>query len=314
MARNRKRRGRPISGILLLNKPGGITSNRALQNIKWLYKAAKAGHTGSLDPLATGMLPICLGEATKFSQYLLDADKTYRVTGLLGVKTDSSDSEGQIIEQRPVTISEQDLIDSLDGFRGEIMQTPSMFSALKVDGQPLYKLAREGKTIERKARPVTIYKLDCIDTSFPYFSLEVTCSKGTYIRNLVEDIGEALGCGAHVTILERLSVGGFESDQMFDMDSLEAITDIEALDKLLLPVDTAVRKYPKLTLSEDSAYYIQHGQTVQPDFDLESATDIDQEALDNQLYRLFDQNEQFIGLGHINEDGMLAPKRLVAQE
>jgi tRNA pseudouridine55 synthase len=298
----RKRRGRPVDGILLLNKPKGITSNKILQKLKHHYHAAKAGHTGSLDPLATGMLPICFGEATKFSQYLLDADKTYRVTARMGIKTDTSDAEGEVIETREVHVTEAQLLQTLEHFRGDIEQVPSMYSALKVDGQPLYKLAREGKTIARAARPVTIYQLDCLSFSDTEFSLEVRCSKGTYIRNLVEDIGEQLGCGAHVTVLERLTVAGFPAGQWHDWDCIEQLTDYAELDALLLPVDTAILHFPAIELADDEADFIRHGQAVNhPDIP------------DQGLVRLYDKKEQFIGLGQINEDGMLAPKRLIAQ-
>ena len=210
--RNRRNRGRRVDGILLLDKPQGITSNEALQQVKRAYGAAKAGHTGSLDPLATGMLPICLGEATKFSQYMLDADKVYITTAKLGVRTDTGDAEGEVVSERPVAVGQADIEQALEQFRGEITQLPSMFSAIKVDGQPLYKLAREGKEVDRPSREVSIYRLELLDVRGDEVDLEVHCSKGTYIRTLVEDLGEVLGCGAHVTMLRRLSVAGFAED------------------------------------------------------------------------------------------------------
>ncbi|MBT8449323.1 MAG: tRNA pseudouridine(55) synthase TruB [Gammaproteobacteria bacterium] len=295
----RRRKGRPINGILLLNKPTGATSNRVLQQVKRLYQAAKAGHTGSLDPLATGLLPICFGEATKFSNYMLDADKAYQVTAKMGQKTDTSDADGTVIETRPIIHSEEEFYACLDNFRGEIEQVPSMFSALKVDGQPLYKLAREGKTIERKARPLTIHKLICLSYSASEFELEVHCSKGTYIRNLVEDIGEMLACGAHVTQLHRIKVGDFGIAQAVEFDELNDKT-FDEIDPLLLPVDTAIKHLQKLQLDSDSAYYLTHGQAVQmPD------------APDEGLVRLY-LGADFLGLGEINSVGMVAPKRLIA--
>lgn len=298
----RRKRGRPVSGVLVLNKPQGVTSNRILQMAKRHYKAAKAGHTGSLDPLATGMLPICFGEATKFSQYLLEADKTYRVTARMGITTDSSDADGEVVLEREVNVSEEQFYQVLENFRGTIEQTPSMFSALKVDGQPLYKLAREGKTVERKSRTITIYDLQCLSLDEETFSLEVTCSKGTYIRNLVEDIGEELGCGAHVIQLERLSVAGFEREQWHNWDEVESITDFEVLDAMLLPAEIAVMNFPELHLEYDEAHYIQMGQPI-----------THTEAPGDGLVRLYDDNRQFLGLGQINEDGQVAPKRLIAQ-
>ena len=297
----RKRRGRPVNGILLLNKPQGVTSNRILQMAKRHFYAAKAGHTGSLDPLATGLLPICFGEATKFSQYLLDADKTYRVTAKLGERTDSADADGTVIETKPIEFTESRFHDVLEQFTGDIMQTPSMFSALKKDGQPLYKLARQGITVERDARPVTIYSIQCLSLTDDTFSLEVACSKGTYIRNLVDDIGEELGCGAHVTVLERIASGHFSHENWHDWDALEKITDYEQLDACLLPVDAMVPNLPSIILTDDESYYMLHGQPITMS-DLPEA----------DFIRIYDDEENFLGLAHVNDDGQLAPKRMIA--
>lgn len=217
----RRKRGRDITGILLLDKPTDITSNKALQQAKFLYFAAKAGHTGALDPIATGVLPICFGEATKFSQYLLNADKKYRVTAKLGEKTTTADREGEVIESKPVDVTEEQLVKVLQQFKGTISQVPSMYSALKKDGVPLYKLARKGIEVERDAREVDIYSLELVTFSDDEFVLDVHCSKGTYVRNLVEDIGDELGCGAHVLELRRTAVGDFNLGQTVTLAHLE---------------------------------------------------------------------------------------------
>lgn len=228
----RRRKGRNISGILLLDKPMGITSNAALQQVKRLFNACKAGHTGSLDPLATGVLPLCFGEATKFSQFLLDADKHYRARVRLGVTTDSGDADGKVLETKPVPeITDEALEQALDNYRGEITQVPSMFSALKVDGQPLYKLARQGVEVEREARPVTIYELEVQDRSGDELTLDVRCSKGTYVRTLAEDIGRELGCGAHVAGLRRLAAGPFKIEETVSIQQLEELMSEDRRDR-----------------------------------------------------------------------------------
>jgi tRNA pseudouridine55 synthase len=305
----RKRKGRPVDGILLLNKPTGISSNGALQRAKRFFFAAKAGHTGSLDPLATGVLPICLGEATKFSQFLLDADKGYRANVTLGVTTDSGDSDGNVIANADAgAVTEKQLLEVMDTFKGDILQVPSMFSALKKDGQPLYKLARAGIEIERPARPVKIRELELL--SFEpgekaTFSINVLCSKGTYIRSLAEDIGKALGCGGHVTMLHRTRVGPFcESDGTVLLDELEQLKEsdnYEAMDHLLLPINSALDHLPLVELDEDCGYYMKHGQAVMvPHLPTEG------------IVRLQLESGEFIGVGEILEDGRVAPRRLVA--
>lgn len=251
---------RNVNGILLLDKPRGMTSNAALQAVKRLYMARKAGHSGSLDPIAEGLLPICFGEATKFSRFLLESDKHYQLTARLGIRTDSGDTEGKIIQEREVpTLSLSELETVLERFRGPISQIPSMFSAIKVNGQPLYKLARQGIEIERNSRPITIYSLMTLSFEGDILKLEVKASKGTYIRTLVDDIGETLGCGAHVVELRRLGAGPYTAEQMVDLEHLrkiEASGNREALEAYLLPLDSSVSDWPDVKLSEAAAYYL----------------------------------------------------------
>lgn len=293
-----------INGILLLDKPQGLTSNAALQQVKRLMNARKAGHTGSLDPLATGMLPICFGEATKFSHYLLNADKTYEVTAQLGSRTTTADAEGEIIETRPVADYSLDFIEQcLAKFRGPIEQIPSMYSALKHNGQPLYKLARQGIDIERKSRPVEIFTLQLLEQQPTQLRLFVHCSKGTYVRNLVEDLGETLGCGAHVLQLRRLSVGPYEEQQMITLEQVQQY--VEHKDARLvisiLPVDTSVAHWPIVQLSESAAFYIRNGQAVR----------VAEVACKEGWVRLMNEAMQFLGVGEILDDGRIAPRRLV---
>ena len=306
MARRGRSKGRKINGILLLNKPIGVSSNHALQRVKRLFDAAKAGHTGSLDPLATGMLPICFGEATKFSQYLLDSDKRYQVQGLLGVKTETADAEGAAISTAEVNVSKSQVLEVMENYRGAIEQIPSMYSAIKVDGQPLYKLAREGITIERKSRPITIHELELLSFETPYVEMDAYCSKGTYIRNLIEDIGDDLKCGAHVTRLHRSEVGPYQSESMYTFEQLEALLEesgMDALDDLLLPVYSSVDHWPEVILDTSLAFYVQQGQPIQV-ADTPKAGGV----------RLMTDKGDFLGIGEINDDGMVAPKRLISQQ
>lgn len=303
MAR-RRARGRDVSGILLLDKPAGMSSNFALQKVKRLFNANKAGHTGSLDPIATGVLPICLGEATKVSGYLLDSDKGYNVTVKLGVRTASADIEGEVIETRPVPdITDERLNTVLQSFVGEIQQTPPMYSALKVDGQPLYKLARQGIEVERKSRKVTIYSIELLGKRADELDLAVLCSKGTYIRTLSEDIGEMLGCGAHVSVLRRSIAGSFKLAETVTLDELEKYSETEsyeALDKLLMPVESALEGWPGVTLNDDLTFFLQRGQAVQvPGAPTEG------------LVAVFGGQKQFLGIGRVLDDGRVAPKRLL---
>ena len=289
---------RNINGILLFNKPIGISSNAALQRVKRLFQANKAGHTGSLDKLASGLLPICLGEATKLSNFLLTADKHYETTLTLGFTTLTGDSEGEILQTRPAdNISREQIDKVVQSFIGPNDQVPPMFSALKHQGQPLYKLARQGKTIERKPRTINIYDIEIQSFTDNYLSIKVHCSKGTYIRTLAEDIGEALGCGAFVSYLHRIRVGSYQN--MVDFATLEQQTDLEALDKLLIPMETAISHWPKINLSTELTYYVQLGQAVQ----------VPQAPTDGWV-QLFNE-KVFLGIGQILEDGRVTPKRLI---
>ncbi len=299
----RRQRGRNVQGILLLDKPQGVTSNSALQKVKQLYFAKKAGHTGSLDPLATGLLPICFGGATKISAYLLDADKRYSVKVKLGVTTATGDTEGEVLETRPTDgISEVDVAAAVERFSGEIQQIPPMYSALKHKGERLYKLAREGKVVEREPRTVTIHSLTLLGYSQPEFELDVHCSKGTYVRTLAEDIGEVLGCGAHVVGLRRTAVGPFDGSGMVNMTTIETHREETggSLDELLLPADSALAGWPAVHLNNDSAYYLKMGQAVMVP-----------KAPTSGLVRLYDDKEVFIGVGEIEDDGKVAPRRLI---
>ncbi|GAB6039589.1 tRNA pseudouridine(55) synthase TruB [Endothiovibrio diazotrophicus] len=306
----RRNRGRPVDGVILLDKPSGITSNRAVQIVKRLFNANKVGHTGSLDPLASGMLPLCLGEATKVSSFLLDADKHYRVVCRLGRRTDTGDAEGEVIETRPVeAYGEARMRAVLAGFVGEIEQIPPMYSALKHQGERLYKLAREGKEVERKPRPVTIHALDLLDYEDDRLSFDVRCSKGTYVRTLAEDIGGVLGCGAYVEALRRVGVDPYDNQAMVTIEELEALADegFAALDASLLPIDTAIRDWPEVRLNADSAYYLRQGQPIQVP---KSPT-----AGWVRIYgATSDGGERFLGLGEIDDHGRVAPRRLIASD
>jgi tRNA pseudouridine55 synthase len=290
-----------IDGILLVNKPYGLTSNAVLQQAKRLFRAKKAGHTGSLDPMATGMLPICFGEATKICQYLLDADKCYEATGLLGVKTNTGDAMGEVIARTEFfTVSVNDLEAILSLFRGEIKQVPSMFSALKHQGTPLYKYARAGVEIDRPARDVTIHDLQLNQFDGKQFAITVTCSKGTYIRNLVEDIGEQLGVGAHVTRLHRLYTAGLADEPMFTMDDLQTMS-AEQLSSILLPMDRAVNYMPRVAVNRDEAQALQQGKTVYS----KVVGDV------SGCVRLYENDVHFMGLGDLDATGILKVKRLL---
>ncbi len=265
----RRPKGRFIDGIVLLDKSTGMSSNFALQRVKRFFNANKAGHTGALDPLATGMLPVCLGEATKFSQHLLDADKRYLVTAKLGERTDTSDSDGEVVQTRPVTFTEAQLLSALEHFRGDTQQVPSMYSALKYQGQPLYKYAREGIEVPRESRPITVFELNFISLEGDELTLDIHCSKGTYIRTIIDDLGEMLGCGAHVIMLRRTQVAQYPYAKMVTLEQLEALVtqaheqqiDLSVLlDPLLLPMDTAVADFPEVNVPEASAAYLMQGQ------------------------------------------------------
>ncbi len=307
-----RRRGRDIHGVLLLDKPQGLSSNDALQKVKRLYNANRAGHTGALDPLATGMLPICLGEATKFSQYLLDSDKRYRVIAKLGQRTDTSDADGQIVQERPVNFTQAQLDAALDTFRGDIQQVPSMYSALKYQGKKLYEYARQGIEVPRAARSITVYELQFIRWEGDELELEIHCSKGTYIRTITDDLGELLGCGAHVIYLRRLQVATYPIARMVTLEQLnalvaqaqeQAIAPGELLDPLLMPMDSPVENYPEVNLLPVVAGYVKQGQPVQV-----------AGAPASGLVRITEGEERkFIGVGDIAEDGRVAPRRLVVE-
>lgn len=303
MSRPRKR-GRDIHGVFLLDKPQGMSSNDILQKVKRLFQANKAGHTGALDPLATGMLPICLGEATKFSQFLLDSDKRYLVTAKLGERTDTSDAEGQVVETKSVNVSKTEILAALEQFRGDILQVPTMFSALKHNGKPLYEYARAGITVEREARPITIFELNFIEYQAPYLILEVHCSKGTYIRTLVDDLGEVLGCGAHVTMLRRTAVANYPIEAMMsyaDLQNLAENAPIAELDKHLLPIDTAVSNLVKINLTQEQTKAVGFGQRIK----YENPSQI------YGLVRLFSDSGQFLGVAELTQDNVIRPNRMI---
>jgi len=311
----KRRKGRAINGVLLLDKPHGLSSNHALQSVKRIYFAQKAGHTGALDPLATGMLPICLGEGTKFSQYLLDTDKTYQVTAKLGIRTTTSDAGGEIVSQKEVNVSDEQLAAALDTFRGTTKQVPSMYSALKHQGQPLYKYAREGIEVPREARDITVFNLELLHFEHDEVELNIHVSKGTYIRTIVDDLGELLGCGAHVAHLRRSAVGNYPIDKMITLPELEAllekanedeITPADVLDPLLLPMNSAVDGMHRVYVDDMSANFLRHGNPVQ------AYNAPDEGSV--QVYLGEDENDadaEFIGVGFINDDGLVAPKRIV---
>ncbi|OIZ99068.1 tRNA pseudouridine(55) synthase TruB [Rickettsiella grylli] len=294
---------RAITGILLLDKPKGMTSNQALQKVKQLFLADKIGHTGSLDPLATGLLPLCLGEATKFSQFLLNADKRYVVSARLGIKTNTGDAEGEVIKSCPIADYSLDELEAiLSHFRGSILQTPPMFSALKYKGQPLYKLARQGIVVERRPRTVKIHCLHLLESNEDksVLSLEIKCSKGTYIRTLIEDIGESLGCGAYVQNLRRLGVANYCADQMVSLDELQALSQNERYEKLL-NLDSLLSEWPIFKVSQAAAYYLYCGRTL-------LLPNLPKQGL---LRLCLKENDRFIGIGEILENGRVMPRRLI---
>ncbi len=304
MEQQRRRKGRNVNGIVVLDKAQGLSSNAALQQVKRLYEANKAGHTGSLDPLATGVLPLCLGEATKVSQFLLDSDKKYRARIKLGERTDSGDSAGAVIERSDSTsIGRQAVENALEQFRGTISQVPPMYSALKVDGVPLYKLARKGKEVERESRQITIYSIELTIFEDSEIELEVACSKGTYIRTIADDLGQILGCGAHIVALRRTQAGVFTEQDCVKREFLESEKEragLEAIDQLLIPMDSAIDDLPVVVLPSSTALCIRNGQSV-----------LVRHLPEAGLVRLYDE-EQFIGIGCIDDDGKVAPRRLIA--
>ncbi|KAE8177012.1 tRNA pseudouridine(55) synthase TruB [Photobacterium carnosum] len=310
----RRRKGRPINGVILVDKPTGISSNDTLQKVKRIFFAQKAGHTGALDPLATGMLPLCFGEATKFSQFLLDSDKRYRVVAKLGERTDTSDSDGEVVETRAVNVERDQLEACIDRFRGTTDQIPSMYSALKYQGRKLYEYAREGISIPRESRKITVYSVELLRFDNNEVEMELHVSKGTYIRTIVDDLGEMLGCGAHVIYLRRIGVSNFPYDRMVTIEQLQAMLDqakvdeIEpgtVLDALLLPTDTAVQDLPEVNVTAEAAVHVLHGNPVCAEVVPAEGT----------LVRItVGEAAEFIGVGTIDAKGMLAPKRVMANE
>lgn len=325
----RRKKGRLVNGILVLDKPTGISSNAALQKVKRLYQAQKAGHTGSLDPLATGVLPICLGEATKVSHYLLDADKRYRAKCVLGSVTTTGDSDGDIIDTKPIPeLNKIQILDLLASFEGEQDQTPPMFSALKHNGRPLYEYARKGIEIERKSRRITLFEIKLLDFSTvnksadkpAFIEIEVHCSKGTYIRTLCEDIGQAIGCGAHISALRRVTSGPFSLSQAITIeqlyeqfnpdDELDEARQLQ-MDELLLPTETAIEQIPSVMLNEAQFKQIQHGMTIEfvpATMAISNSSSGTMVKSDN--YRLY-FNNILIALAILDDDMHLKPKRLL---
>ncbi|QFI36393.1 tRNA pseudouridine(55) synthase TruB [Moritella marina ATCC 15381] len=311
--RRRRWNGRDVHGVFLLDKPTGISSNDALQRVKKIFFAAKAGHTGALDPLATGMLPLCFGEATKFSQFLLDSDKRYIVTAKLGERTDTSDSHGEIVQTRTVNVSDAELLIALDTFRGDTKQVPSMFSALKHEGKPLYWYARQGIFIDRPARPISVFELKLLSFENDEVNLEIHVSKGTYIRTIVDDLGELLGCGAHVSMLRRIGVSAYPAERMMTFEQLEEMVEQakaagvepkDVLDPLLMPLDSAVSHLPEANMSEETGGFVLHGQPV-----------VVPNTPESGLVRMTVGDERaFIGVGAIDDQGRVAPKRIVNYE
>ena len=297
-----KRIKRNVNGVLLLDKPLGFSSNQALQKVKWLFQAAKAGHTGTLDPLATGLLPICLGEATKFAQYVTDADKTYIATVKLGATTTTGDAEGEVLTTASVNVSQSQFAAVCQQFIGDVSQVPPMYSALKFEGRALYTYAREGVDIARQSRLIHISHISVDNFNVDIAQITVTCSKGTYIRTLAEDIGAALGCGAHLIGLRRTATAGYLLAQALTIEQLESLT-IEARDALLLPTDSAIESLPKVVLNADAAYFIMQGQPVWQAG----------KVADSEL-RLYDENNHFLGLGLLQDDGKITPKRLIQKQ
>lgn len=294
------RRCRPVDGLLLLDKPAGMTSNQALQTAKRLFEACKAGHTGSLDPIATGLLPLCFGEATKLSQFLLDADKHYWAEFRLGVATTTYDKEGEITAERPVAVDAAGVRRALTGFIGDIVQVPPMYSAIKHGGRALYELARAGIEVERQPREVHVHSIELKSFNGARLEVEIACSKGTYIRSLAHDLGERLGCGAHVAELRRLAVGKLSLERAVTVDTIAAEPDPSQRGRWLLPMDALVDPIPSVQLTALAAHYLRQGQPVSARHDTASG-----------WVRLYDADRRFLGMGQVLDDGRVAPRRLV---
>ena len=294
-----------VHGILLLDKPVGLTSNRALQQAKRLLQARKAGHTGSLDPLASGLLPLCFGEATKVSRFLLEADKRYLAVFRLGQSTNTGDAEGEVIATRPVTAGRRDIERAIGRFTGAIEQVPPMYSAIKQGGQPLYKLARAGVTTERAPRAVTVYEYAVLGLDGERLTVDIRCSKGTYIRSLAHDLGELLGCGAHVAELRRTAMGGFTIEQAITLDDFEGLPDPKTRAARLIQADQALNTLPEITLSQNAAYYFCQGQPV-------TARPLPAAGGWVRVYEgSSDARGRFLGLAEVDDNGLAAPRRLL---
>ncbi len=298
---DRHSRGRVVNGVVLLDKPVGRSSNQALQAVKRLFNARKAGHTGSLDPLASGMLPVCLGEATKVSAFLLDADKVYVTDCVLGQTTATGDAEGEVVERHPVSALALDRVEQvLQGFVGDIEQIPPMYSALHHNGKRLYELARQGIEVEREPRRVSIRYIRLLAIEGEVVQFEMQCSKGTYVRVLVEDLGRELGCGAHVTALRRTGVEPYLDEPMVTMAALESLAASGQLDTILLPLDSALKSWPSVRLNDDMAHYLRHGQAV-----------LVPRAPLRGWVRIYQNDSDFVGIGEIDDDGRVAPRRIM---
>lgn len=296
---SRRKKGNDVHGILLLDKPAGFSSNQAVQKVRWLYQARKAGHTGSLDPFATGMLPICFGEASKTAAFMLDATKSYLAVARIGQATATGDVEGEVIETLPVPDLTPGAVEAVfAGFRGPIEQVPPMYSALKHQGEPLYKLAREGREIERQARSVVIHQLEFVSWTPPLLEFQVTCSKGTYIRTLAEDIARALGSCAHLASLRRLTVGLFEEREMVSLETVQEAVEAGCHLDLLLPVDAGLMNWPVVILDQDGGTKFEHGNPAP------------MAGLTEPAVRVYGPENRLLGLGEVRPDGMVYPKRV----
>ncbi len=298
--KQQRRKCDAVNGVMLLDKPVGFTSNQALQTVKRLLNACKAGHSGSLDPIATGLLPLFFGEATKLTQFLLDADKRYWTVFRLGVSTTTYDSEGEVTATRPVTASARDIEKTLIAFRGAIEQIPPMYSAIKHQGEALYKLARAGVEVERAPRKVTVHEIRMLGFQDGLLTLEISCSKGTYVRTLAHDLGEALGCGAHVAQLRRLATGDIPIDQAVTLEQLEALATPAERARLLQPVDSVLRALPDVHLTPLASHYLKQGQPVSA-----------RHGLVPGWVRLYEGENRFLGMGQVMDDGRVAPRRLL---
>lgn len=296
-----RRRCTPLSGVMLLDKPVGLTSNQALQTVKHLLNACKGGHSGSLDPIATGLLPLFFGEATKLTQFLLNADKRYWTVFRLGQSTTTYDSEGEVTATRPLSAGRRDIERALERFRGEIEQVPPMYSAIKYQGEALYKLARAGVEIERAPRRVTIHEIKLLGLENDLLTLEISCSKGTYVRSLAHDLGETLGCGAHVVQLRRIGIGRVGIENAVPLERLQSLGGPAECARLLQPVDSVLHEVPDVHLTPLAAHYLKQGQSVSA-----------QHGFKPGWVRLYEGDKRFLGMGEVQDDGRVAPRRLLA--